>query len=210
MATRETGLAELSVTEQKQLGSRHPEIRHGESALVIAAPRPILSAIRDYARQIIWEEEQKERLLEVMSQDVEIGVLDEQRVVQLHRQTEARERFLQEFPILSSHEVADLGGSTASNASAMASRWKKAGKIFALPIGRGDRYPAFQFADDGKPLPVISEVIGLFGARSAWSLALWFASSSGWLHGKRPVDMLETHPEEVVQAARRTVEPLEF
>jgi hypothetical protein len=203
------GVAELSGQERERLVSAHPEIRQGESALVISASRPLLSAIRDFARRVAWEEEQSERVLETLTADAEGRVLDESRVLQLHRQAEARERFLREFPTLGSREVAELSGSTASNTAAQASRWKAAGRIFAATVGRVDRYPAFQFGDDGRPLPIIAEVIRTFGDRSPWALALWLVSHSGWLDGERPVDLLTSRPADVLEAARRAVEPLD-
>jgi hypothetical protein len=204
------GVVELSGKEHERLAATHPEIRQGESALVISAPRPLLSAIRDLARRVAWEEEQSERVLETLTADPEGRVLDETRVVQLQRQAEARERFLREFPTLGSQEIAELSGSTASNTAAQASRWKTAGKIFAVTVGRTDRYPAFQFGDDGKPLPIIADVIRTLGDRSSWALALWLVSHSGWLDGERPVDLLTSRPDAVLEAARRAVEPLDF
>src|SRR5215213_383495 len=143
-------VAELSAQERQHLESSHPEIGSGDSALVVAAPRSLLSAIEAFARRIAWEEEYRERLLQFMTEDIHAGVLDEARVVQVQRQAQARNQFLREFPTLTSHQVAEMSGSTASNAAAQANRWKAAGKIFAVNVGRGDRYPAFQFGDDGK------------------------------------------------------------
>lgn len=210
MAGGSIGVAELSAQERQRLESRHPEIGRGDSALVVAAPRPLLSAIEAFARRVAWEEEFRERLLQMMTDEAPTGVLDEARVVQVQRQAEARRQFLQEFPTLTSQQVAEMSGSKASNAAAQANRWKTAGKIFALNVGRGDRYPAFQFGEDGRPLPVIEQVLRNMEGRSPWAVALWFASHSGWLNGVRPVDHLADAPDEVVNAARRTVEPLEF
>jgi hypothetical protein len=46
---------------------------------------------------------------------------------------------------------------------------------------------------------VLSELIGVF---DDWDLALWFAQPNSWLHDMAPVDALESHPLEVVHAAR--------
>jgi hypothetical protein len=203
-------VAELSGQERRRLASAHPEIQRGDSALVISASRPLLSTIREFARRLAWEEEQSGRVLDVLTEDPEGRVLDESRVLQLQRQAEVRKRFLREVQTLSSQEIAELSGSTASNSAAMASRWKSAGKIFAIPVGRADRYPAFQFGDDGRPHPIVAELIRTFGDRSRWALALWFISHSGWLDGQRPIDVLASRPDDVLEAARRTVEPLDI
>lgn len=50
-------------------------------------------------------------------------------------------------------------------------------------------------------------MIGVFGEGiSDWGLALWFTADNGWLEDLRPVDLLKTEPERVVQAAEREVE----
>lgn len=203
-------LLELTEPERQRLELRHPEIREAQSAMVVAASPAVLSAVEAFARQAAWEEEHRERLLHVMVENVGTAVLDEPRVVQLQRQARARHDFLSEFPALSSQQVAELSGSKATNVAALASRWKAAGKVFAVSEGRADRYPAFQFGDDGKPLPVIEKVIRALAGWSTWAIALWFASNSGWLGGRRPVDLLLDSPDEVVDAARRSAEPLEF
>jgi hypothetical protein len=62
----------------------------------------------------------------------------------------------------------------------------------------------FQF-EDHKPIKVVQSILEAFGEHKApWKLALWFASNNGWLPGHaRPVDLLESAPDAVVQAARR-------
>jgi hypothetical protein len=45
---------------------------------------------------------------------------------------------------------------------------------------------------------------------SDWGIALWFASANGWLDGKRPVDLLEDDPKEVIQAAEHEAAELVF
>jgi hypothetical protein len=201
-------VAELSPSEQRQLSKAHPEISRGESALVISAPRSVLSAIEQVAERISWERAQSERILEALVDDDAAHVLNQPRVLQLHRQAELRADFLRRFETLTSAGVAALGGSSARNSSALANRWKKEGKIFAVGVGRADRFPAFQFGDDGKPLPVVAEVIEAFDGESGWTVALWLAAPSGWLNGLAPVDVLRTDPAGVAEAARRSAEPL--
>lgn len=69
-------------------------------------------------------------------EEVGTGVLEESHVVQLQRLAAARNRFLAEFPTLTSQEIAALNGSRASNSAPLANRWKAAGKIFALNVAR--------------------------------------------------------------------------
>jgi hypothetical protein len=39
-----------------------------------------------------------------------------------------------------------------------------------------------------------------------WEIALWFTTASGWLDDRRPVDLLDEDPAEIVAAAGHTVE----
>ena len=83
--------------------------------------------------------------------------------------------------------------------------WRREEKIFAV-IQEGTMHvPTFQFDDDGRPLPAIAALIQMFRSieSSDWGLALWFIAGSGWLGGRRPVDVLKDDPEAVVEAARR-------
>lgn len=209
MSGESIGVARLSERERERLKAAHPELRGGEPALVISAPRPVLSAIEEIAHRLAWENEQSERILQAVAGEGGAGVLDEPRLLQLHRQAEARDGFLREFTTLTSAEVAELSGSTARNTSALASRWKAEGKVFSVSVGRADRFAVFQFGDDGKPLPAVGEVVRILEGRSGWTLALWFAAPSGWLDGRRPADVLATDPAAVVEAARRAVAPLD-
>lgn len=58
---------------------------------------------------------------------------------------EARAAVIEEFGLLSSHDVHDLTGARASNKAARAARLKKAGKLFAVPFEGRMLYPGFQF-----------------------------------------------------------------
>lgn len=71
--------------------------------------------------------------------------------------------------------------------------------------------PSFQFDEKGCPWPAVARVIQVLGGNTSdWGLALWFAAANGWLDGRRPVDLLASAPEEVVEAAEREAEELVF
>jgi hypothetical protein len=85
----------------------------------------------------------------------------------------------------------------------LANRWRQEGQIFSVTYQGQTLYPAFQLDADGQPRPVIAEVIRTLGSTSAdWELAIWFISYTGWLGGRRPVDLLDSDPEAVAEAAR--------
>lgn len=133
------------------------------------------------------------------------------RVLQARRNALARERLLQEFGALTSAQVADLAGSRAANKAALANRWKQEGRIFSVTHHGQTLFPAYQFDGKGQPIPVIAEILSTLGHQDRdWPLALWFLSSNGWLEGQRPVDLLESDPSAVAEAARHRASDLVF
>ncbi len=122
------------------------------------------------------------------------------------RVAQARAEILREFGYFTREQLA--AASSAKVPTTMVDNWRKRGKVFSVPLpGEGPRaaevYPGFQFRD-GKPLSVIERVIAAFdGRRSGWPLAHWFVGGNGRLQASaRPVDLLMSAPDAVVEAAR--------
>jgi len=118
-------------------------------------------------------------------------------------------RVLNEFGFATAEQLADLNQSRAANRNSLADNWKKRGQVFAVrhPDADGrmrEVFPLFQF-ENHQPIKTVQSVLEAFGAqRSPWKLALWFTSNNGWLAGQaRPVDLLTSASDAVVQAARR-------
>ena len=127
---------------------------------------------------------------------------------QARRNARARTQFLDEFPVLEACQVHALYGSRARNKSALAARWRAEGKVFAVDERGRLLYPAFQFDSQGRPRAVIAEVLTALGRHvGAWQVALWLTAPNGWLDGARPLDLLATAPERVVDAARDIADP---
>jgi hypothetical protein len=132
-------------------------------------------------------------------------------VLQARRNAAAREELISEFGLLSSAEVADRAGSRAKNKASLANRWKQEGKVFSVPHQGSACYPAFQFDAEGRPYPAVAGALkALDRGLSEWGLALWFTGASGWLGGRRPVDLLATEPGRVMEAAEREAAPLVY
>jgi len=119
-----------------------------------------------------------------------------------------RREFLEEVPVLGSAEIHANAGFPGANPSQTVHRWRKQGKIFAVTHGGRDVYPAFQFGQDGRPLPIIGEVLEILkrdAERTDWDNALWFAGETGWLDGKAPMDCLQSDPAGIKRAAEQEV-----
>lgn len=92
-----------------------------------------------------------------------------------------RKQYLDRHRTLTSNQIRQASGLTTRNPSEPASRWKRQGKIFGVPVGRADLYPAFQFAE-GRPRPEVGRVLAaLPESLSPWQIAFWFASGNGWI-----------------------------
>ncbi|MDR2208735.1 MAG: hypothetical protein LBE22_07185 [Azoarcus sp.] len=120
-----------------------------------------------------------------------------------------RAEVLNEFGYFTAEQLADVNRSKAANRGALADNWRKRRQVFAVQhpdrsLRERDVYPAFQFSDH-QPIKAVREVLEVFGEqKESWKLALWFTSNNGWLpDSARPVDLLGSCPEAVIEAARR-------
>ena len=128
---------------------------------------------------------------------------------QARRNAEARAKFVQDYEMLDAEQVHELFGSAAKNRAALAARWRADRKIFALDYRSRLLYPAFQFDQQGRPKGIIGKVLAMLGdAAGPWQTAIWFTSANGWLDGKRPLDLLDSEPDRVLDAAADITEPV--
>ncbi|MFC4311662.1 hypothetical protein ACFPN2_21420 [Steroidobacter flavus] len=119
---------------------------------------------------------------------------------------ELRREFIDRVPVLTSADVHKNAGFPGSNPSQTVLRWRRSGKIFGINYGGRDLYPAFQFGVDGRPLPIVAELLAILKDnpdRTDWDNALWFAGDTGWLNGASPIERLQTDPESVRRAAEQ-------
>jgi hypothetical protein len=159
----------------------------------------LVRALRDWAAH----GSHRESLIDLLTPALEVP--RPEAVLQARRNSDARRRFLEEHGALTSGEVAALAGSRAANRSALANRWRKEGKVFAVTLHDTQYYPGFQFDENGRPLPAVERVLRALDAQrmGEWEVALWFTKRTGWLDDRRPVDLLAEDSDAVVDAARR-------
>lgn len=152
----------------------------------------------------------KRRLPELIESMMPSEVPTAPMVLQARRNSAARVELMNEFGLLTSSDVAELNRSKAGNRAALASRWKREGKIFGVKHDGKDWFPGFQFETAGRPREIVGRVLDALGGARGWETALWFTGASGYLDGRRPVDVLDDDPEAVVEAARREVDEVYF
>jgi hypothetical protein len=134
------------------------------------------------------------------------AVIPQAEALQAQANAELRARFITEYGAYTGDQVARLAGSRAENAAQYASRLKRHGEIVSVRWAGRVLYPRFQFTDDGRPVPVIAEVLRTFdGQLSEWQVVLWFVSANGHLDDRAPIKVMADDPGAVLQAAREEV-----
>jgi len=164
-------------------------------------------AMPDMAAMFIerLEFRRKERMaeyVELLVKDVPMRSLDK-RLAAL--QAKALERVYSGTEWLTAEEVGMRGGHGTSNPAAAAHRWKDNGQVFALRRASRDMYPKYAFSDDFKPLPAMKDVLREFAGSSGVRIASWFESTSSFLNGKRPRELVALNPELVIRAAKDAI-----
>jgi len=130
--------------------------------------------------------------------------------IQEQRHDEARWSLLNEFGALTAAQIPERRSPMAKNPYALASRWRREGKVFAVEEDSQTLYPAFQLDPDTfDPLPVVMQVLTALprNVMGDWEIACWWTADNDWLDGRRPVDLMVPDPEAVVSAAKRLADP---
>ena len=107
---------------------------------------------------------------------------------------------------LTSAEIADLAELGPADPIGTVSRWKQQGRIYALRHRGRDYYPKYALGPDFRPLPVIKEILAVLSGYDPELLAGWFDSTSRFLRGRRPRELVATEPAKVLAAALSTIE----
>lgn len=112
----------------------------------------------------------------------------------------------EEFGLLSSSEVGQLMGSRSESPRNSALAARRAGRLLALQEGSQLMFPGFQFDENHAPRRVIRKLRELASA-CGWSersAVMWLIAPTTYLDGQRPVDILDTAPETVLEVAEQS------
>ena len=204
-AGRRVEVVELDERGRRLLARRYPAMKGLGAAYVVATAPEVNGAMGDSLRLLAdaanhGERLELERLVEsLLPRQV---VPSARTLEQARRVAQFRTRVLRDFGGLTAAEVSRLNGSDASNKSQLAYRWRKDGRIFAVPHRGRTWYLAFQFGPDGQPLAGVAEVLRHLGDWPEWDIAAWFVVSNAILERRRPVDLMVDAPELVGLAAQ--------
>ena len=110
----------------------------------------------------------------------------------------------EEFRLLSSAQAGEAMGSRSNTSRNLAAKARSEGRALALTRGRYTLFPGFQFTESGLR-PVIADLrkLGEEYGRTETGLIQWLMSPTTYLHGKRPVDVIDD-PEKLLEVAQRS------
>lgn len=132
-------------------------------------------------------------------------------IYQARRNASLRAEFVRTCELLDAEQVHALYGSSAKNRAALAARWRSDRKIFAIEHDGRLLYPAFQFDEVGRPKSIIGRILKALGpATGPWQTAIWFTTPNSWLDRQRPVDVLESESDRVIDAADDVSNPADY
>jgi hypothetical protein len=133
-------------------------------------------------------------------------------LLQARRSAQMRRDMLMYFGYFSAEDLADMHGSAAKNRYALAARWAREGRVFGVPLGARNVFPAFQFNAEGVPYPVVAQALAALPREdmSPWAVGLWWYANNASLPGEaRPAELIGTQDQErIIGAAARLAQPL--
>ena len=148
-------------------------------------------------------EDKRDQLVALLLEDAPLRPLDVKRAM-LEAKALSAVRSGTEW--LTAAEVAKYAGLGLANPIATVGRWKQQRRIFALHTGGKDYYPRYALGTDFHPLPVIKDVLAVLPFHDPDLLAAWFDSTSRFLGGKRPRELVANAPDQVLACARHMIE----
>ena len=127
--------------------------------------------------------------------------------LQDHLQARAREWVWKGTTWKTIAEAASAAGVSVSEVNG----WIAARKIFAPERDGVALLPAYAFEPDGTPLPVVARVIEELGEiYGDLGIAAFFESTSGFLEGARPREIIATQPDRVAAAAKFNADTVRY
>jgi hypothetical protein len=122
----------------------------------------------------------------------------------IERRIALRNQLRKEVALMTADKWKEWSGSRGKNPSAALGKHKAKGRLFAVTDDDRDFYPAFQFSEDAKPKPAIAQVLAhVPEADRGWPLLSWFNAGNVFLKDQKPMDVIDSDPQAVAEAADR-------
>lgn len=157
----------------------------------------------------IVRQRQKEKLERILGDLLPEIAIPSAALAQARMLLDARSKILESGDFLPAGEIAKLAGYSERNPSAQPNKWKKDGAIFAIQHKGVDYFPLYALDPDEnyRPYKAVAEILRVFAEmKTGWGIAFWFAGLNSFLDDRRPQDLLASHPDLVIAAAKDEVE----
>jgi hypothetical protein len=125
-------------------------------------------------------------------------------------QARAREAIWSGTQWLSTEEIVGRAPLGAQVSAALLLQWEAQARIFSLEREGRRVYPLYAFDGDFTPRPVIQEVLATLSSPRPRAAAAFFESTSRFLAGRRPRELVASEPGRVTAHARDNREWEEF
>ena len=194
------GDLEASVTNNAR---RWTLIVQGEDTPASRAKFGVLRKVATLLDSVLEEKTERnwQDLVEALTPDPE---LSPNRVIEAGMLGQAMAAVLASNEFFSAAAIARLAHFSSKNPSSQPNRWKRSGQIFAVDWKGTDLYPlyAFDMREGLRPLPIVADILKLFPDKDGWQVAFWFGSVNSYLGDAMPKDLLKSHPNDVLKAAK--------
>lgn len=149
----------------------------------------------------------RRQLVELLVGDVPPTAVD---MASARLEAQAYRQILTGSEWLTAQQIGELANLGTGNPVATVNRWKKNRKIFAVHRDGRDHFPRYGLGPDFRPLPQLAEVLKVLAGYDGERLAAWFESTSSFLGGKRPREVLATDHNRVIDAAHDAVDAEQY
>lgn len=129
------------------------------------------------------------------------------------RIAQLRTRVIESTKWLTAAQVSQMAGYSSSNPSTQPNKWKKGKQIFAVFHNGIDYFPGYTLDEKRgyKPITELKEILLILeDTKDSWGIAYWFASANSFLNGKKPQELLASHPLLVIKAAKEEAEGIDY
>jgi hypothetical protein len=118
-----------------------------------------------------------------------------------------QQEIFRDVRMLSAGEAADRMGLHADGKTALdlARAIEETKRAIYIMNGKEPAFPAYQFDHQGPKRIMAGIIKTLSPYRSSWEIAVWLWGSNGWLGGASPMDLLDSKPIVVLDAAFQDV-----
>jgi len=109
------------------------------------------------------------------------------------------------------NEIAELAGASPETMRRNLAEWKAAQRIFSAEHEGAEYFPLYALDARANylPFPAVKEILSVFGeVISIWGIASWFAGVNSFLDDQRPLDLLASCPNDVIDAAKDEMEEI--